>query len=253
MKASIEEQILDYFKDADYITRSDIKAFFSTRFDPSDSKTLDARVSKLIFRLKNKELLFSIKSGIYKIETKRLFFPAKDNFIQKLHSVFKKQFPEIPYCIWSTQSLHQFMNLQPFSHFYVFETERDMLDSAFYLFKDININAYLNPDKEIMDKYISDSKNAVVIKQITSRSPLIGSQKIKTPMLEKILVDVFFESDVFYVYQGNEMSNIFENAFKNYHINYSKLLNYADRRKQKTKIIQYLKENIPNTNPKLLV
>jgi len=253
MKTGIEKQILDYFKDAEYITRSDIKAFLSNRFDRLDSKTIDARVSKLLFRLKNKGLLFSVKRGVYKIETKKLFFPVKDTFIQKLDGVFKMQYPEIYYCIWSTQSLHQFMNLQPFSYFYVFETEKDMLDSAFYLFKDTNVNAYLNPDKEMMEKYISESKNAVVIKQITSRSPLIGSLKPKMPMLEKMLVDVFFETDIFYVYQGNEMRNIFENAFRNYHINYSKLLNYAGRRKQKAKIIQYLKENIPNINPNLLV
>lgn len=253
MRANNGEQILDYFKDADIITRSDIRAFYTTHFDAGDNSTLDARISKLIYRLKSKGLLLSLKSGLYKIETKKLFLPTKDILIQKIHNTFKKQYPEISYCVWSTQSLHQFMNLQPFKHFYVFETEKDMLDSAFYLFKENKINAYLNPDKEITDKYISESKNAVIIKQMTSRSPLIESLKLKTPMLEKMLVDVFCDSNIFFFYQGNEMKNIFENAFKNYHIDYSKLLNYADRRKQKAKIILYLKDNIKYSNPNLLV
>jgi hypothetical protein len=253
MRANNGEQILEFFKGADVITKSDIKASYIAHYNVTDSDHLDARISKLIYRLRSKGRLISIKSGLYKIETKKTFLPAKDILIQKIHNLFKKRYPEISYCIWSTQCLHQFMNLQPFRHFYVFETEKDMLDSAFYLFKENNIDAYINPGKEITDKYILNRKNAVVIKQITSRSPLIESLRLKTPMLEKILVDVFFESDIFFFYQGNELKNIFEFAFKNYHINYSKLLNYADRRKQKTKIIQYLKENIPDSNQNLLV
>jgi len=252
MKADKEDLLLEHFKDSDVITRSDITTFYISHFDEADSNRLDARVSKLIYRLKSKGLLLSLKSGVYKIETKNNFLPAKDKLIQKLDTAFSKQYPDIFYCVWSTQSLHQFMNLQPFRHFYVFETEKDLLESAFYLFKEKNINAYLNPDKEITEKYISESKNAVVIKKITSRSPLIETSKLKTPMLEKILVDVFCDSDIFFFYQGNELKNIFDISFKNYHINYSKLLNYAERRKQKAKIIKYLKEHIQNVNPILL-
>lgn len=252
MKSAVEEHILDYFKNTDVITKSDIKAYCANHFSIEDSNALNAKTSKLIYRLKGKGLISPIKRGIYKIETKKTFLPANDNILKKIHNTFKKQYPEIVYCIWSTQSLHQFMNLQPFKHFYVFETEKDMLDSAFYLFKENNINAYLNPSKEITEKYISESKNAVVIKPITSRSPLIESMKLKTPILEKILVDVFCDSDIFFFYQGKELSNIFNGAIKNYHINYSKLLNYADRRKQKNKIIQYLKANVENLNPELL-
>ncbi|MBN2746838.1 MAG: hypothetical protein JXR34_08935 [Bacteroidales bacterium] len=253
MNANIEILFVESFKTADIVTRSEIKKFYDQKIGHVDDAILEARVSKLIFKLKNRGQLFPIKRGVYRLNAKRNFSLTADNLIQKIQNTFEKQYSEVLYSIWSSQNLHQFMNLQPFGHFYIFETEKDILESTFYLLKENNINVFIKPNKDIIEKYIAESKNPVIIKQIISRSPLDKSQIMATPTIEKILVDIFCDRDIFYFYQGNELKNIFINTFRNYHIDYSKLLNYADRRKQKAKILHYLKENIIDSKSPLLL
>ena len=67
--------------------------------------------------------------------------------------------------------------------------------------------------------------------------------KFHTPLLEKILVDVFAENKLFYYSQGSELIHIFENALKNYDINFTKLFSYAKRRERDNDIKVFLNNN----------
>jgi hypothetical protein len=70
--------------------------------------------------------------------------------------------------------------------------------------------------------------------------------EVYTPLLEKILVDLFAEEKLFYLYQGNELAHIFENAIKLYTVNFTKLLSYARRRKKEQEIKMFLTYHIPH-------
>jgi predicted Zn-dependent protease len=252
MRSETITQILNLYKDSEIIARTDIKELYTSHYNSGDNSTLDSRINKMIYRLKNKGVLTSLKSGFYQTESKKTFLPPIDRYQQKINQIFKKHYPDLSYSVWATQSLQQFMNLQPLKNFYIFETEKDIIDSVFYLFRENKINAFINPSRDIMEKYVINSRNALIIKPLISRSPLIEVQAIHTPRLEKVLVDIFYETQIFYSYQGAELINIFENAFRFYHIDYSRLLNYADRRKLKSKISIFLKDKIANAKLNLL-
>ena len=64
--------------------------------------------------------------------------------------------------------------------------------------------------------------------------------KFYNPLLEKILVDLFAEEKLFYFYQGAELMHIYENAIKNYTLNYTKLFSYARRREREQNIKQFM-------------
>jgi hypothetical protein len=64
--------------------------------------------------------------------------------------------------------------------------------------------------------------------------------------LEKILVDIFSDEDRFFTFHGQEMINIFENAFSMYWINTKTLFRYAGRRK----VVERLK-NFINTRTQI--
>ena len=93
----------------------------------------------------------------------------------------------------------------------------------------------------MVEEFISSQKNSVVIKTLISESPLQTIKNIPTSSLEKLLVDLYCDKNLFYFLQGNELVNVFRNAFDKYTINQSKLLRYADRRQKKIQIEELIK------------
>ena len=77
---------------------------------------------------------------------------------------------------------------------------------------------------------------------MVTESPLETIEKLKTPSLEKILVDIF-SNEMWESLQGYELVRIFENATNRYSINKSKLLRYATRKGKKEEIINFLNTN----------
>jgi hypothetical protein len=55
-----------------------------------------------------------------------------------------------------------------------------------------------------------------------------------------MLVDVFCDADLFFAYQGHQLVQIFQSACSRYHVNFSRLLNYAKRRNRKQEIADFL-------------
>ena len=208
----------------------------------------DNAFRQLVYKLTQAGMLQSPKRALYTTRIKPKFNIAPDNFITKTRRLFTGSYSEIKYCIWSSSWLHEFMVHQPFSFFYIFETEDDMLETTFNLFSDNKKEAFLKPNKNLIENYISRIEKPVVIDKLPSRSPLIEQGKNYFPSLEKILVDIFCNTKLFSFYQGNEMNNIFVNATKKYYINYSSLLSYATNRGKKQEIKNYL-EKVININP----
>jgi len=235
--------IINAFKDKSALTSQELAVYFRKE----DKNATDDSIRKRISRLKSSGLLVSIRQGVYAFATKPQFKPESDIFMLKLAKIFTSAYPEINSCVWSSAWLYEFMIQQPARYFYLFETEPDVVEATFNLLKDNGINAWLNPDEQIMQLYVLENKNAVVVKPLTSRAPLIKSRKVNHPMLEKMLVDAWVDKKFFYFLQGGELSAIFNFAFGRYAVNYSRLINYASRRGLEKEIEQYIKKSI---NPK---
>ena len=246
MKAYIEDIIKTKYNN-EVITKSDI----ATTFSEIGMDLTDTGLRQEIHKLIKKGILQSTRRGVYSLNVKDDYSPVIDYFINKVRTLFIKNYSEINYCIWSTHWLNDFMIHQPFHWFYIFETEADMLESAFNLFKSNGLNAFINPDKSVLENYVTEEKRSIVIRKITSRSPLKAVQNNKVPTLEKILVDTFCDKDLFYFYHGNELTNIFRFADDRFKINYSLLLRYADIRERKKLLIDFLSEKV-KINEKLL-
>jgi hypothetical protein len=93
---------------------------------------------------------------------------------------------------------------------------------------------------DIIEKYVSDEKEALVVKSLVTEAPLQTINKINLPTIEKILVDIFCDDVIFAAQQGPEMRTIFQEAMKKYTINENRMLRYADRRRKKDSFHQYL-------------
>ena len=235
MKTSIEKAV-EYFRMKDYFTSEELWEFWRKRDYDLNRNTYYRRVN----RLKNEAGLIEILNNTYTFSKKPPFQPQKENILKRITNLFKSRFPEIDYCIWQTAWLHELMIHQPGRQFIIFETEKDIIESVFFLLKSPERQVFLNTDNTTIDYLFMEDKEVIAVKSLITRSPLLIQEKISIPSLEKILIDLFCDTKLFSPYSGQELSNIYKYAQKKYHINYSRLLNYADRRNKKMEVLEFV-------------
>ena len=245
MSKIIENKLIDEFKERVSFSREELFEFFRL-FEPN---LKEGTFGWRIHDLKNKNIIKSLKRGLYTISYKPKYKAVLSSEFIKLTKKVQEKFQEVKYCIWETDWLNEFSQHQTSKQILIIEIEKDFVESLYYYLKDTSkYDLYLNPDNQTIEFYISESKFPVVIKKLITRSP-IGKRtenklKISTPLLEKILVDLFAEKRLFYFYQGSELIHIYENAINQYTINFTKLFSYAKRREREQEIKFFLVNNM---------
>lgn len=239
-KNKIDKELIDHFKDYQNFSRNELYKFYK-KYEPDlKSSTFSWR----IYDLKKKEFIEEIKKGIYRITTRKKFTPKIDKKIIQLNKILTNEFFELKKVIWNTAWLNEFTRHQTFHNFYVIEVPNELTEIVFEKLKEIDLpNVFLKPDKFIINNYILGIKEPIIIKKIITKSPTTKIEQIEIPMLEKILVDLFCNEEIFYMYEGNEILEIFRRIIKKYTINYTKLFHYARRRTREEEFKNYLRTN----------
>ncbi len=238
----MKNEIETYFSRVKSFTKNDLLEYYLQKEPSVNNNTLLYRISKL----KKDNVIKSVGKGVYIITDKNIFKPEPDNLMKKMKKIFSLNYEDINYCIWNSGSMYSFMIHQPFTSFYVFEVEEDVLKETFNLFKDNGLNAYYQPTEEMVDDYLSYAKNAIIIKPLISRSPTYQSKSVKMASIEKILVDIYYDQEIYPVFNLSEQKNIFENINENYIINLSKLFTYSSRRSRKNEYKKFIETNFDN-------
>ena len=188
------------------------------------------RLNWYLSKLADKGKIARVARGTYTaVDTKNRFAPEISQKAINLYNQINKKFPEIKLCVYEGPWLFQFMHHLASNQVIYIEVEKDVAESVFHSLQDEGKNAYLRPNKELIYNYVKLDKGAVFVKKLTSESPLQQISGIKVPTLEKLLVDMYCDSDFFYL-QGGEYNRIMHNARSRYTINLSMLLRYARRR-----------------------
>jgi hypothetical protein len=105
-----------------------------------------------------------------------------------------------------------------------------------------NLDAISKKDFRVYEKYAKPATSIIVCPEFSANPTLIEDNGIRTANIEKMLVDLVCDNNIYGQYQGEELSNIFIGATKIYRVNYSQLLKYATLRKKKDTVISYLNE-----------
>ena len=253
MPKIIEKKLIEEFKDKESFSREELLEFFK-EYEP-DLK--DGTLGWRIYDLKERNIIKPLKRGLYTISDKPKFKPEVSSDLLKLIRKLNDKFADVKYCIWETNLLNEFSQHQSSKRIILIETERDFLDSFFYELKDIyKGDVFLTPDEKAINFYVAESRQPIVIKRLVTRSPICtrteNRLKFDMPLLEKVLVDIFAEDKLFYFSQGSEMVHIFENALKNYDIDFTKLFSYAKRRERGADLKVFLSNNMPNSIKNLI-
>lgn len=215
------------------LTRKDLLNFFRQREPGLKESTFAWRV----FDLKRRNIITDLKKGIYTLNSKSPFTPQLSVEIKSISRLVTQQYDAHFYTIWDTSWLNDLTELQATASLVILEIEKGFMDSVFFALKDEGFpEVFIKPDESIMERYISEAKHPIIIKPFLSRSPAQLIDDIKVPALEKILVDLYCDEQVYFAYQGHQLEIIYRNAASRYTLNFSKLLTYAKRRSREDEI-----------------
>ena len=188
-------------------------------------------------------ILERIGKGIFRIGKNQTFLHEISYQQKTLYRKLHEKFPYSQFCVWNTNLLNEFSKHQSNTNFMLIEVEKDSIQAVFYNLKENRNNIFLEPSNEVIENYLLQQKNPIIIKTLISEAPVQIVQNIPVPTIEKILVDLYCDSNLFFPYQGKELHTIFQEVFSKYTVNQSKILRYSSRRGRKKEIMEYLNMN----------
>lgn len=241
MPKVLENRLIEEFKDKESFSREELFKFYRY-FEP---ELKEGTFGWRIYDLKKRNILQTLKRGLYVISYKPKYKPDISSNLLKIAKQLSDKFDEVKHCVWETVWLNEFVQHQISKSTLFIEVENGFEESFFYALKDTSKReVFLKPDDKDINFYIAESNQPIIIKKLLTRAPLMkrteNKVKLYTPTLEKILVDLFAEQRLFNYLQGGELIHIYENALSNYMINFTKLFSYAKRREKERDIKQFM-------------
>jgi len=186
-------------------------------------------------------ILQRVGRGKFRLGEGRKYIPEISSETKSIFKKLKLAFPYANFCVWNTSVLNEFMQHQPGKYFLLVETDKETTNSVFYFLREIKKSVFIEPTNDILEKYIVNEKEVIVIKSLISEAPTQNIYEVETATIEKMLVDIFCDEVIFSAQQGAERRTIFREAFTKYTINQSKMLRYANRRRKKEELNEYVK------------
>jgi len=238
-KNIILEQLKEKFTEDKFFSRESLLAFYR-QFDPN---LKDSTFRWRIHQLKAKNIITPLSNDLFTLNSKPDFKPSIGEFQKKIAKKIEKQFTGLKYTIWSTKSVQEFLlHLSP-RFITILQVEIDALEPVYAFLKNQNIGAvYFQPNEKEIERYIFESEQSIILQSLISKSPTQKIGRTVTIKLEKMIVDLYCEKDLFISFQGSELVHIINAAYQRYAINFTTMFHYARRRGKEFELKQFLKE-----------
>ncbi len=226
-----ENQITHYFENNKFLSRNELISSIKNDFPTWSNNTINTYISQL----KKKEIIHSFSRGVYALGRIESFNPVINEKLKKISALIKKKFPFINYCIWTSSWINDFMRHQTFKNYIIIEVEKIASEQVFNLISSYYQNVFLNPEDYMFNTYIGSLDKVIIVKNLISEAPLYKTQGLIIPCIEKVLVDVLTDENLFAA-QQDEINFIFKSAYEKIEINTAKMKRYASRRNRRKKI-----------------
>ena len=245
MKAHEKKHLTDYFKDSKSFSRKDLQQYFARTEGEIKEGTLGWR----IYDLKKKNVIREVKRGFYTLDTKPVYIPVIDDTLIKLSEIFTASYHKAAYCLWNIDWLNEFTIHQFRRDNVIFEIEKDLVESMANKLLEQGYTSIINNIQGILLSFTSPVI-PIIFQPLISRAPVqksnsSGDVSVSVPTLEKILVDIYANGNIFQFVQGSELQNIFTHAIDRYSINYTTLFGYAKRRGKERDLRAFIKRLLP--------
>lgn len=193
-----------------------------------------------IHELKKQGIIHHVSRGVYSFTEKHNYSPSISPALKRLYSKIHKELPYAMICVWDTRWFNEFMELQMFKNYQVIEVEKDVAEAVHNRLVSPTISVYLDPSKELFEKYIPNQEQVIIVKSMISEAPTVEIKGIVCAALEKLLVDCLADPLMFSA-QQSEVDSIYRNAFSKYSININAMRRYASRRNRQSELEEEFK------------
>ncbi len=232
----ITEQVKTKFKDKDSFSGEELFDLYR-QFEP-DLKETTFRWR--IYDLKKKKIIAQISRRLFTLAYKPIFKPEVDEIERKIYSKIEKQLPGIKQCIWSTKTVNEFMLHIPGRFLTILQVEKEAIEPVYAFLKEQNFrNVYIEPEEKEIERYLYDTETTIILQSIISKAPTQKNNKTSTTTIEKIIVDLYCDKQLFSAFQGNEFIHIVNNVYGRYSIDFTKLFSYARRRNKEKDLKEF--------------
>lgn len=237
MKKTLKTSIKEFAEGQSYFSLNQIRKFLSSK----GLKYSDVSIKKYIKQLINENYIYSAGRGYYS-NIKSEFKPDNKS-LNQIVNLIKQKSPFMEFSVWSTEQIKfAFHHLQ--NRFYTFiYSEADSLEILRDRLASKGYSVYLNPTINDIKKNPFREQNSIILRNRINHK----LSKEQFAPIEKILIDLYIEAEWIGITDLEEYSRVFEYFIRNYRINISLLLDYAERRKILTKIKEYLRKYINPT------
>lgn len=249
-KNSIELNIHEFknkFSGQKYVSKTDLRNFYQLLYPDLTEQAF----RRILYALEKQNLIISTGRGIYIFQNpistqhpqKKKFIPTLSPNVKMVNDEIKGTFPYLDYLIWETKILNELMIHQPGQNQIILETEKGTGDSVFNHLSELYPGqTFLDPSRITIERYVIQQPETILISKLVTQTPM-GKRVNGVPYakIEKILVDILVDDEKYFIFQGQELVSIFENAFAHYLIDDKSLLRYAGRRNAIPKLKQFVR------------
>lgn len=186
-----------------------------------------------------------LRRGVYTRQDKREFRLTVTDSLALLFYAVRKSFPYVELCVWGSDVLQHLTHHYPNRSVSIIEVEKDGEAAVQDFLVGMDQPAVAYEDLPAVDRSFP-GQEYLVVKRLVSEAPLTKVDDVTVPRLEKILVDIVQDRNLFGFLEGAETNHIYESASDRYHIQLDTLLRYASRRGVKDDVKTIIDQIIGN-------
>ena len=182
-----------------------------------------------LYEMVQRGTLQRLRRGVYTRQDKREFrLTVADSLASLFHTV-RMKLPYVELCVWRSAVLQDLTQHFPDRSVSIIEVEKDGEAAVQDLLVGTDQPAVAYEDLPAVERSFPRQEH-LVVKRLVSEAPLTRVGDVTVPRLEKILVDIVQDRNLFGFLEGAETHHIYEAASDRYHIQLDTLLRYASRR-----------------------
>lgn len=186
--------------------------------------------------------LISVGSGKYYLVSQGA--PAKKTYsyphspeYMNLEEIITNAYPLINFQMWELIQMNDFVNHQIAKNVIFIETEPMLVDAVYELLHEKRPYAMIHPTVDVFYKQRAPETD-IVVQRLLSEAPSPGANH--SCAIEKLLVDLLSPKIPGRLIERSEYPRIYEDVFRKYNINETRMFRYAKRRSLYDVLISFI-------------
>lgn len=170
---------------------------------------------------------------------REFMMPVFDD-VKQVIDIISTQFKYVKIVITDSKWLSDYLVQQPFATVVKIEVNAPAVEAVVNLLRKEGVKAFSTSEIVYADKYFSETRIFVIDKIRFNNPTKKYENNVFIAKLEKVMVDVACDYEVFKQYQGWELENFYANVTEKCAVNFSTIVKYASSRGRKEQIISLL-------------